>query len=289
MIYSMTGFARQQSEGDWGIATWEIRSVNQRFLDLSFRLPENLRALEPLLRDYSRNLLHRGKIECSLRYQPSAKAVGGMTINHTIAQQLLSATGELAVRYHLSESMTSLDFLRWPGVLDSAEFDLELIEAPVLGLFEETLKQMEASRQREGSALSTFIEQRLQQIEASAAKITTLLPAVQQAQREKITRCLIDAQVEAEPNRLEQELVLIAQKGDVSEELDRLHAHVKEMNRLLKSSERAVGRRLDFLTQEMNREANTLASKVSDSEIVHSAVDLKVLIEQIKEQVQNIE
>ena len=224
MIRSMTAYARREIKGEWGSATWEMRSVNQRYLETYFRLPEQFRSLEPVVRERIRSRLTRGKVECTLRYEPDVSAQGELILNEKLAKQLVTAANWVKMQSDEGE-INPVDILRWPGL---------------------------------------------------------------QWQRERLVAKLEDAQVQLENNRLEQELVLLAQRIDVAEELDRLEAHVKETYNILKKKE-AVGRRLDFMMQEFNRESNTLASKSINAEVTNSAIELKVLIEQMREQIQNIE
>lgn len=287
MIQSMTAFARQEIKGDWGSAVWEIRSVNQRFLETYFRLPEQFRGIEPVLRERFRTQLNRGKVECNLRFNANPAAKSNLTLNQNLAQQLLTHAN------FISEQTTNaivnpVDILRWPGVMEAEEADMDAIQAEMLLGFDLALKDFIEARASEGSNLKTLIEQRLDGITDEAEKVKQHMPTVIEWQRNRIVEKFADAGIEPDSQRLEQELVMLAQKMDVEEELDRLASHVKETRSILKKGG-AQGRRLDFMMQEFNREANTLGSKSINADITNSAVELKVLIEQMREQIQNIE
>ena len=287
MIYSMTGFARNEIKGDWGTAVWEIRSVNQRFLETFFRLPEQFRGLEPVLRERFRKALQRGKVECNLRFTANDAAVGTLNLNEALAKQLLHAA-DWVQSHGQSTGVNPVDILRWPGVMAAEEADMDTIQADVLKAFDKTLADFKESRATEGANLKAMIEQRLDAITEETNTVGAKMPEVIEWQREKILTRFEEAKVELDPTRIEQEMVMLAQRLDVAEELDRLHSHVGETQKILKKGG-AVGRRLDFMMQEFNRESNTLGSKSISAEITQSAVELKVLIEQMREQIQNIE
>ncbi|MGL5758097.1 YicC/YloC family endoribonuclease [Plesiomonas sp.] len=287
MIRSMTAFARQEIKGDWGTAAWEIRSVNQRYLETYLRLPEQFRSLEPVLRERIRHRLTRGKVECALRFEANPTAQSTLSVNEDLARQLLAAAQWVKQTSGEGE-INPLEVLRWPGVIAAAEQDLDAISTELMQGFELAMNEFVAAREREGAALKTLIEQRLQGVQEQAEKVKQHMPEILQWQRDKLITKMEEAQVQVDSNRLEQELVLLAQRLDVAEELDRLGAHVKETHAILKKNE-AVGRRLDFMMQEFNREANTLASKSINAEVTASGIELKVLIEQMREQIQNIE
>lgn len=287
MIRSMTAYARREIKGDWGSATWELRSVNQRYLETYMRLPEQFRSLEPMIRERIRHRLTRGKIECALRFDPSQSAQSELMLNESLAKQLIQSANW--VKMHTDEgSINPLDILRWPGVMAAAEQDLDAINTELMAALELALDDFIVAREAEGKALQEMIEQRLAAVSAQVISVRQHMPEVLKWQRDRLSSKLEDAGVELENNRLEQELVLLAQRVDVAEELDRLDAHVKETYNILKKKE-AVGRRLDFMMQEFNRESNTLASKSINADITASAIELKVLIEQMREQIQNIE
>lgn len=287
MINSMTAFSRHEIKGDWGNAVWEIRSVNQRFLETYFRLPEQFRSIEPVLRERFRKQLNRGKVECSLRFNANPAAKSKITLNNELAKELVShanAISELAN----NSSFNPIEIMRWPGVMEAEEADMNSIQAEILAGFDQGLKEFIEARTSEGENLKVLIEQRLDGIVAESEKVTAHMPEVIAWQRKRITDKFTDANIELDSARVEQELVLLAQKMDVEEELDRLHSHVKETRNILKKGG-AQGRRLDFMMQEFNREANTLGSKSINTGITASAVELKVLIEQMREQIANIE
>ena len=288
MTYSMTAFSRQQLEQEWGALTWEVRSVNHRYLETSIRLPDTFRAIESLIRDAVRKKLSRGKVECQLRFQASPKQQGDLHLNQDVIRQLQLANSSLRQAEQTLAPLSVADILRWPGAIQEPESDMEAMQAQAVNLFSAALDDLLAARLREGEELSRLVEQRLQSIAAIIDDVRQHMPTILSRQRQAIVERLEELQVELDPTRLEQELVLIAQKADVDEEMDRLEAHVNEVRRVLQTKE-PVGRRLDFLMQELNREANTLSSKSIVVETTRNAVELKVLIEQMREQIQNIE
>lgn len=287
MIRSMTAYARREIKGEWGSASWELRSVNQRYLETYFRMPEQFRSLEPVVRERIRNRLTRGKVECNLRFEPDPRARTSLLLNEELAKQLVQAANWVKLQSDEGE-INPVDILRWPGVMAAEEQDLDAIATELLAALDGALDDFVVARETEGQALKSLIEQRLEAVSGEVTKVRAQLPDVIKWQRERLVTKLEEAQVQLENNRLEQELVLMAQRLDVAEELDRLDAHVKETYNILKKKE-AVGRRLDFMMQEFNRESNTLASKSINADITNSAIELKVLIEQMREQIQNIE
>ncbi len=287
MIRSMTAYARREIKGEWGSAAWELRSVNQRYLETYIRLPEQFRSLEPVIRERIRARLTRGKVECNLRFDLDPSAQSSLILNEKLAKQLVEAANWVKMQSDEGE-INPIDVLRWPGVMSAQEQDLDAISADLMQALDGALDDFIAARESEGTALKTLIEQRLDGVLAEVAKVRAQMPNVMQWQRERLVSKLEEAQVQLENTRLEQELVLMAQRIDVAEELDRLEAHVKETHNILKKKE-AVGRRLDFMMQEFNRESNTLASKSINTDVTTSAIELKVLIEQMREQIQNIE
>lgn len=286
-MHSMTAFARTDLQTDTGSFTWEIRSVNSRYLELHFRLPETLRAVESQVREVLRKSLHRGKVECSLKFTPQVLSQG-MNVNETLVSQLNAAADHVHSIIGPGNALDALEILKWPGVLMQPALDSQAIEQDALQAFEVTLTQLIEMREREGAALAQFISQRIDGIAEQVAKVKALLPQILQAQREALLNKLADLKQQVDPDRFEQEMVIVLQKADVDEELDRLDAHLDEVARILKHKG-AVGRRLDFMMQELNREANTLSSKSISHLTTQIAVELKVLIEQMREQVQNIE
>lgn len=289
MIQSMTAFSRIQHQGNWGSLVCEMRSINHRYLEISLHLPELLRVLEMPMRERIRKLIKRGKVECNVRYQPSPSIENALfTVNTTLAQELCKASEEIASFLKTAAPTYPTDILRFPGVLETKETNLGVLENEVYHLLDATLKDLIAARSREGEELKQTFLQRLDLMQQELAKVRERLPQVMIDQRERLMKRFTEAKVELDPNRLEQEMVMFAQKIDVAEEIDRTETHINEIRRILKQ-DGIIGRRLDFLLQELNREANTLGSKSVDSVITHAAVELKVLIEQIREQVQNIE
>ena len=289
MTRSMTAFARQEAEHPWGSLTWEIRSVNHRYLEPHLRMPESLRELEGSLREQLRKKLSRGKVECTLRFHPEAQAQQ-LTVNSEFAKELIAAADEVAA-LSLSgntQPMNPLDVLRWPGVLQDAQIDMDQVKAEALKLFGRALDDLIAGREREGVELNALIEQRLVSISEIVVEVRSKLPQILQAQRDNLRSRLEELKEDLDEGRLEQEMVMLAQKADVDEEMDRLNTHVLEVRRVLKQKG-PIGRRLDFLMQELNREANTLSSKSIVADTTQCAVELKVLIEQMREQIQNIE
>ena len=287
MIRSMTAYARRETKGNWGSAAWELRSVNQRYLETYIRLPEQFRGLEPVIRERIRNRLTRGKIECNLRFDADPSAQSSLVLNEKLAIQLVQAANWVKMQSDEGE-INPLDILRWPGVMSAEEQDLDSISAELLKALDVALDDFITSRETEGTALKSLIVQRLEGVSTEVAKVRLQMPDVLKWQRERLVSKLEDAQVQLDSNRVEQELIMLAQRVDVAEELDRLEAHVKETYNILNKKE-AVGRRLDFMMQEFNRESNTLASKSINSDVTTSAIELKVLIEQMREQIQNIE
>ncbi|PSB90502.1 YicC family protein [Photobacterium damselae subsp. damselae] len=287
MIHSMAAYARREVKGDWGTAVWEIRSVNQRYLETYLRMPEQFRGLEPVLRERFRQRLARGKVECNLRFEANPAANTNLTINEALAKQVINAAKW--VKDTSGEgSINPFQVLNWPGVMEAPEQDLDTINKDLLAGFDAAIDDFIAARASEGDNMRALIEQRLDAISAEAGKVRALMPEIMTWQRERIMSRLDEAKIELDANRLEQELVMLAQKSDVAEELDRLDSHVKETQKILKKGG-ACGRRLDFMMQEFNRESNTLASKSINTDVTAAAVELKVLIEQMREQIQNIE
>ena len=287
MIHSMTAYARREIKGDWGTAVWEIRSVNQRYLETYLRMPEHLRGLEPVLRDRFRKRLARGKVECNLRFEAKADHNQNLSINENLAKQVIQAA-QWVKETSGEGGINPFQVLNWPGVMENPEQDLDAINKDLLQGFELALEDFIAARASEGSNMQNLIEQRLIAITAAAQSVREQMPTVMQWQRDRILTRFSEAKIELDASRVEQELILLAQKSDVAEELDRLDSHVTETTKILAKGE-ACGRRLDFMMQEFNREANTLASKSINTKITTAAVELKVLIEQMREQIQNIE
>ena len=287
MIYSMTAFAHLEIKKEWGNAVWEIRSVNQRFLETYFRLPEVFRHLEMGLRERLRNSLTRGKVECSLRVELAQASNNKIALNNDYAEQVIASLKTLQSIAGEGE-INLVDVLRYPGVVDAQSQDLDQIAQDLLTGFEQILADFIAMRGREGANLQAIIQQRLDSIAEIAQSVQNQMPEVLQWQKDRLQQRFEELNLQLDPQRLEQEMVLTAQRVDVAEELDRLQLHVKETSSILKKGG-AVGRKLDFMMQELNRESNTLASKSINANITNSAVELKVLIEQMREQIQNLE
>ncbi len=270
-----------------GNAVWEIRSVNQRFLETYFRLPEQFRGIEPVLRERFRKQLNRGKVECNLRFNANAANKSELTLNEKLALQLLQHANWINEQT-LNSQINPFEVMRWPGVMETEESDMSVIQSELLAGFDIALKDFINARASEGENLTVMIEQRLDAITLEAEKVQTQMPEIIEWQRNRIIEKFTDAKIDLDSGRVEQELVLLAQKMDVAEELDRLNSHVSETKKILKKGG-AQGRRLDFMMQEFNREANTLGSKSINTDVTASAVELKVLIEQMREQIANIE
>lgn len=287
MPASMTGFARTVAQTQQGILSWEIRSINHRYLEPTIRLPDVFRELEPALRQKLREGLSRGKVDCQLTFQP-VDHLNDIDIDLEMARQYLEACETVSQLMADPAPISPLDVLKWPGVLRQAEADTEALHQAALRGFDEALEELRQHRRREGDSLAEHIRQRLHAISAITAQVRQLMPQLLEAQRNRLLTRLEELSVQLPPERLEQEVVLLAQKSDVDEEVDRLDTHVSEIFNVLKRNE-PVGRRLDFLMQELNREANTLGSKSQSSQTTQLSVELKVLIEQMREQIQNIE
>jgi len=288
MIRSMTAFARRDAQGDWGTLTCEIRTVNHRYLEPSFRLPEAFRELENRFREELRNQLKRGKVDVSMRLQSTEKGSQGFEISEEVAQAVNEAANHINRILDNPAHINALDVLRWPGVLSVPEQDYGPAKDAAVSLFEETVNELASVREREGERLRPLFEDRLKTMGDLVADVRKRMPELLEAQEKTLRERFEKAKVELDSERVAQEMVMLAQKSDVAEELDRLDAHIGEVTDTLQSDD-AIGRRLDFLMQELNREANTLSSKSIDAGVTRIAVDLKVLIEQMREQVQNLE
>ncbi|MEQ9464227.1 MAG: YicC/YloC family endoribonuclease [Haliea sp.] len=287
-IYSMTAFARESLETAQGALTVEIRTVNHRYLDCGFKLPESLRNLEGKLRQQAALKLARGKVECAFRLQPLSDQLPALEINQEQLRRVVEAASQVTRALGQAQPLNPLEVLQFPGVCSVPATDEEALQVSAAAVFEQALDSLVDNRAREGAKLATLIRERLAQVEEETAATRALLPELKAQQNSRLQARLAELQVEVDSGRLEQELVYLAQKADVDEELDRLQTHVEEVRRTLDQGG-PCGRRLDFLMQELNREANTLSSKSIASSSTHSAVQLKVLIEQMREQIQNIE
>jgi len=293
MIYSMTAFARINENLDIGTVQWEIRSVNQRFLDLNFRFPDYLRHLEMPVRDRIRKKLSRGKLDINLKFTPLNAQTESFSINESLIESLLLTHKKISQlarndQTQNKDTLNSLQIMQWPGVICEPETDEKLRDGIILKHFDEALEQLISARSREGEAMKTLLLDRVNLINQQSAIVRTEFPAIIEWQKQRILTKFKEAELEPDQERLEHELVYLAQKADIAEELDRLDTHVIEISRILNKGGN-VGRRLDFLMQELNREANTLGSKSINKITTAVAVELKVIIEQMREQVQNIE
>jgi uncharacterized protein (TIGR00255 family) len=289
MIRSMTGFARRERQGPWGTLACEIRSVNHRYLELSLRLPEDLRGLEGDARQAVSAALRRGKVDVGVYLRGQPAPTGTLEINRALVDQLARTARDLAgIADSSLAAVSPLELLRWPGVIREPEKDLQPVQAAALELLHETVRELNESRAREGGRLREMLLGRCQSLQQTVEQLRARLPEIAARIRERVGERVAQLGGSVDPARLEQELVLLAYKMDFAEELDRLGSHITETLQILDGKEPA-GRRLDFLMQEFNREANTLSSKSQDTDTTRAAVDMKVLIEQMREQVQNIE
>ncbi len=284
----MTGFARESAETALGTLTWEIRAVNHRYLDVQFKLPEDLRPKEQAFRQQASSILGRGKIECGLYFRRAVDQQTEMQIDTDLVELLGARLSQVSAKLPATAAINPVEILRWPGVMKQPEIDAEPLFAEAAALLDVALRAIDGMRKSEGQRIAQMLESRCAEIEVISAAVRKRMPEVLAASRAKQQERIDKLDIEADPARLEVELALIAQKIDVDEELDRLESHLVEIREAI-AGNKAVGRRLDFLMQELNREANTLGSKSADTETTKAAVDLKVLIEQLREQVQNVE
>ena len=287
MIASMTGFARREVAGSWGTLTCELRSVNHRYLEPGFRLPEELRPLESDLRQLLAKQLKRGKVDCTMHLRGTLGAERELRVDAEALERVAGAVREVLGALPKA-TVDAVEVLRWPGVVEAATQDSDALLGAGRGLFQQTLEDLGAMRLREGQRLGELIEQRCAGLVTLVAQVRARLPEIQQRVRTRLHEKVAELLAAVDRDRLEQELVMQLQRLDVAEELDRLTGHIEETRRIMKGGE-AAGRRLDFLMQELNREANTLASKSQDLDTTRITVDMKVLIEQMREQVQNVE
>jgi len=288
MIYSMTGYAAKTREVAGGSLHLELRSVNSRFLDIHFRIVDDLRVLEPALREAITAKLARGKVELRLNLVASQSQNRQLAINADLLTQLQALEGQVRQTLPNAAALSVAEVLRWPGMLGEPEVDTAALHAAVQATLKEALEDFTASRAREGAKLAAMIQERVEKIRATVAAVAPLIPQAQAAYQDKLKQRLVEALGSADDERVRQEVVLYATRIDVDEELSRLQAHLTEVERILKAGGNA-GKRLDFLMQELNREANTLGSKSVLSEVSKASMDLKLLIEQMREQIQNIE
>ena len=287
MISSMTGFARRETSGSWGVLTCELRSVNHRFLEIGFRLPDELRAAEPELRQQLMRELRRGKVDCTINYRPARGPESALEIDPQALERVLARVRELSALLP-AHTVNVLDVLRWPGVLREESVPGEELVEAAIQVVAGALADLVEARAREGTHLRELLEQRCATLEGLVSQVRARLPELRKRMRTRLDERLAELRVQVDQDRLEQELALLLQRLDVDEELDRLTGHIAEVRRVIAGNEPA-GRRLDFLMQELNREANTLSSKSQDLETTRAAVEMKVTIEQMREQVQNVE
>lgn len=287
MVQSMTAFARAQVQQPWGEATWEIKSVNHRFLDINMRVPDSFRSLEMVWRDLLKKHLNRGKIECNLIFKSSPATAPLLKIDEELASQLIDLNQRVAQLANTESQLKPIDILRWPDIV-SLEENKQSLDEPLTDLLSQALVQLVENRQREGQACKQTMLDRLNQVEKQVKLAHTILPEIEKQFREKLNNRVQELSSEVDSNRFEQEVVMFLQRTDVAEELDRLNMHIQEVNRVLNENG-AIGRRLDFMMQELNREANTLAAKSPNPHLTQAAVEIKVCIEQIREQIQNVE
>ena len=288
MPNSMTGFARTSGQESWGDISCEIRSVNHRYLEPSIRLPETLRSLEPIVRDQLRKQLQRGKVDVSFQVSLNNDSPDALSINKDVLKTLLSAAEQVKQLHNDTAPIDAVRLLQFPGVISQATIDADLIQALAKNLLEQSLKSLIKHRAREGQELQNLIDVRLDEIAVLVVQVRERMPAILAAQKDRLKQRLDELKTELDENRVEQEITILANKADVAEELDRLDTHLMEVRHIL-GQKGAIGRRLDFMMQELNREANTLSSKSLTSDTTQIAVSLKVLIEQMREQIQNIE
>jgi uncharacterized protein (TIGR00255 family) len=290
MIYSMTAYASRELKVADATAQWEIRSVNHRYLELSFKLPESLRMLETTLRDIARHQLNRGKVECFLKFEWEDSLSSKLLINDSLVDALTAACERIMERLPAGkvQTLSPLDILKWPAVVRTPEKDITQVAESIQASFTLVLQDLVAGRAREGVKLQGVIQERLIKMREYVNHISKRQPEIQKNYRLKFIEKLKGLAFEVDKNRFEQEMVYLIQKMDISEELDRLSIHLTEVERILKT-EKLIGRRLDFLMQELNRETNTIASKAIDGASTQDSVELKVLIEEMREQIQNLE
>lgn len=288
MIRSMTGFARRERQGPWGALVCEVRTVNHRYLEISLRLPEELKGLDNEARQTIGNALRRGKVDAGLYLKSAAGAQRALQLDTALLAEVLAKVQQIQGRVANAAPINTLDVLRWPGVVREADVDITPVMGAALELLREALDELNDTRLREGQRIRELLLARCAGMRTQVEVVRQRLPEVSRRLREKLQDRIAQLNTTIDAERLEQELVLYATKMDVDEEIDRLRAHLDEVTAVLDSSEPA-GRRLDFLMQELNREANTLSSKSQDTETTRAAVDMKVMIEQMREQVQNVE
>ena len=287
MIRSMTSYVSQDLKSIWGHATWEVRTLNQRYLDIYIRIPEDFRILESKIRQYIRNNLHRGKIECYLTYNPNFHKENNFFINNILINNILQIYNNIKLN-HRTINLNFFDLLKWPGIVEKKQDNLDTIKTEIYNIFKQVITKIINVRTNEGIFLKKLIKQRLSLIKKEIIKIRIQIPIISKSYKEKIIFTLQEFNIKIDDYRFSQEILLLIQKSDITEELDRIEIHIIETLNTLNQSE-PIGRRLDFIMQELNRETNTIASKSTNAQITISTIEIKVLIEQMREQIQNIE
>lgn len=288
MPYSMTAFSRASGQTPWGEVTCELRSVNHRYLEINPRLSEEVRSLEPQVRDTISQRLKRGRVDCTIRLQQEDLWTEDIAVNTVLISKLINVSEQIRSQSVDLQPLRVVDVLRWPGAVQAEQLDESQLGAVAIDCLKDSVDQLVAIRRREGDRLLQLLEARLLEAKKIVDGLKTSIPDWQQLFRQRIEKRLAEAKIELDPTRLEQELLIYIQKADVSEEIERLEVHMDEVSNVFKKNQ-PIGRRLDFLMQELNREANTLGSKSIDSRLTQASVELKVLIEQMREQVQNLE
>ncbi|MDH3326132.1 MAG: YicC family protein [Gammaproteobacteria bacterium] len=290
MIKSMTAYAREELKRDYGVISWELRSVNHRYLEPFIRLPENYRAMEPGVRESLKHMLSRGKVECAFSVASGGGQSDKLIVDKNAVQQLAALCADVGVAFKDLSDISPLEVLKWPGVLDTPTPDVEKISQDGLELLVKTINELVVTREREGAKLREALEERLIAMHEIVGQVRQRMPDILAAVRARLLSRFEELSVQIDNDRLEQEMIVLTQKSDVEEELKRLEMHISEVQRILASDDdKPTGRQLDFLMQELNREANTLCSKSMDGDTTKAGIDLKVYIEQMREQIQNIE
>ena len=288
MPYSMTAFSRTSGQTPWGEITCELRSVNHRYLEINPRLPDELRSLEPEIRDRIAKYVKRGRVDCTIRLQQQEVGAEDVKLNTDLITKITAVSDQIRAQNADVAPLRVVDILKWPGVVVAPQLDEDQVGTVAIQCLKEALRELIDIRKREGERLLSALSDKLNGAKDIVSELKDSIPGWQQLFRQRIEKRLEDAQVELDPTRLEQELVIYIQKSDVTEEIDRLESHLDELSNVFQQ-DRPIGRRLDFLMQELNREANTLGSKSIDTRLTQASVELKVLIEQMREQVQNLE
>lgn len=288
-VHSMTGFARQTRHHTLGTLNVEMRTVNHRFLDQKVHLPESMRPFEHEIRTLIKSKINRGKLDCHISFQPTASENQQITINMPLAKELANAHHALSALFDEPAKTHITRLMSWPQLLQATPLEVETLQQPLLDLVDAAIKQLLEHRASEGAALQKTLETRLTAMTSNVEKIIARLPATIANYRNKLKASLAELEVKLDVERLEQEVAIIVQKSDIAEEIDRLKTHIGETQKMLQQANGPIGRRLDFLLQELQREVNTIASKSIDSDITLAAVEMKVIIEQMREQGNNIE